>query len=61
MRLRSAASDISALAAGPKQNLMWMAWNYHDVSALDYIHRFKVAEAVPLAGSIPIEQVSTYT
>lgn len=57
-KLRSAISDMQILAAGPKKNIMWMAWSYHDVSLLHYVSHFKIAEAVPLHGTIAIRDVS---
>jgi hypothetical protein len=56
-KLRSATADMEILAAGPKENIMWMAWGYHDVSLLHYVSHFKIAEAVPLDGTIAIEEV----
>jgi len=49
---------MQILAAGPKENIMWMAWGYHDVSLLHYVSHFKIAEAVPLHGKVAIEEVS---
>jgi hypothetical protein len=57
-RLRAATADMQILAAGPKENIMWMAWGYHDVSILHYVSHFKIAEAVPLHGTIALEEVS---
>jgi hypothetical protein len=57
-KLRSATADMQILAAGPKENIMWMAWGYHDVSLLHYVSHFKIAEAVPLHGTAAIEEVS---
>jgi hypothetical protein len=56
-KLRSATADMQMLAAGPKENIMWMTWGYHDVSLLHYVSHFKIAEAVPLNGTIAIEKV----
>lgn len=58
-RLRSATADMRDLAAGPKESIMWLAWSYHDVSLLHYISHFHIAEAVPLHGTINIEEVSS--
>lgn len=57
-KLREATADMQALAAGPKENIMWMAWSYHDVSLLHYVSQFKIADAVPLHGTVTIEEVS---
>lgn len=57
-KLRGALADMQILAAGPKENIMWMAWGYHDVSLLHYVSHFKIAEAVPLYGTVAIEDVS---
>jgi hypothetical protein len=57
-KLRGATADMQILAAGPKENIMWMAWGYHDVSLLHYVSHFKIAEAVPLHGTVAIEEVS---
>lgn len=59
-RLRSANADMQILAAGPKENIMWMAWSYHDVALLHFVSQFKIAEAVPLHGTISIEEVSIF-
>jgi hypothetical protein len=57
-KLRGATADMQILAAGPKESIMWMTWGYHDVSLLHYICHFKIAEAVPLHGTVTIEEVS---
>lgn len=57
-KLRGATADMQILAAGPKENIMWMAWGYYDVSLLHYISHFKIAEAVPIHGTIAMEDVS---
>jgi hypothetical protein len=56
-KLRSATADMQILASGPKENIMWMTWGYHDVSLLHYVSHFKIAEAVPLNGTIAIKEV----
>lgn len=60
-KLRGSAADMGVLAAGPKANLMWMVWNYHDVSTLNYVQHFHIAEAVPLIGSVRVEEVTPHT
>lgn len=57
-KLRGATADMQNLAAGPKESIMWMAWGYHDVSLLRFVSHFNIAEAVPLQGTIAVEEVS---
>jgi 6-hydroxytryprostatin B O-methyltransferase len=60
-KLRGATSTMASLAAGPKGSLMWMCWNYHDISTLSYVHHFHIAEAVPLSGTIALSELATKT
>ncbi|KAF2484753.1 O-methyltransferase-domain-containing protein [Neohortaea acidophila] len=61
IQLRAATSFLAALAAGPKANIMWTVWNYHDISTLMYINHFRIADAVPLTGSISFADVAAAT
>lgn len=61
MNLREASTAMAALASGPKEDIMHLAWGYHDISTLKFLNHFHVAEAVPLVGSISFSQVAATT
>ncbi|KAI9674802.1 MAG: hypothetical protein M1817_001706 [Caeruleum heppii] len=56
--LIEASRCVTALAQGPREILSFYAFAYHDLSSLGTILKFRIAELVPLDGSISFAELA---
>ncbi|KXT03533.1 hypothetical protein AC578_1612 [Pseudocercospora eumusae] len=56
--VREATKELNILVTGPAEFLRWQACVYHDMSSLRWVYHFKLADYVPLEGSISYEEVA---
>lgn len=56
--VREATKELNILITGPAQHLRWQSCVYHDMSSLRWVYHFKLADYVPLEGSISYEEVA---
>ncbi|GAD92073.1 hypothetical protein AN5415.2 [Paecilomyces variotii No. 5] len=57
-QLLDASQAITELLTGPAEYLRWLSCRHHDMSTLQWIYHFKIAEAVPLDRAVTFAEIA---